>query len=231
MSHVNTLNLHRYRLGEMDASEAQIVRDHLDSCERCATRLNAQQNERAAFVAQPTPDVIKRAARPPAANRSMAPWVLGVVAVAAAALFGVYVANFDPPGAALDPDQAHTRMKGDLPDLELWLQTDVGPRAMRAGESLSSGDTVQLLFRPKGAAWVTLAGKDGGGTLEVWGTAEALGDHLQPAPFGLTLDDAPGPQVFYAIASDTPLDLAGVEAAISGDADNARVRTLTVPKE
>ena len=145
MSHVHTLDLHRFRLGELDADRAEQIRSHLDHCERCAQRLAVQQNEREAFVAQPTPEVLKRAIRPPAANRTAPMWRLGLVAVAAAAMFAVVATNLDSSGA-LDEDLVQTRTKGELPDLELWLQSEAGPRAMRAGESLSSGDTVQLLF-------------------------------------------------------------------------------------
>jgi hypothetical protein len=229
-SHVHTLELHRFRLGELDPDEHSRVRSHLDGCDRCTERLAVQQAERKAFAARQLPSALLEAERPQPANRSMMRFFgpAALIVVAAAAL--VIATPFDTL-APLDPIVDEVRPKGDLPDLELWLNTDVGPRPLRAGERLATGDTVQMLFRPAGASWVTLAGKDGSGTLEVWGTAEPIGDHLQPAPFALTLDETAGPQHFFIVSFDSPLDASGVSSAIEGTLDGARVRELVVPKD
>ncbi len=226
-AHISTLDLNRYRYNEMDASQRAQVDLHVGECKRCHRRLQVQQANREAFVLQPVPQVITEATASP-----QAPWwkrwipATGLMLAAALALFVVLPLLNNPT-----VDVPSTRAKGDLPELELWVGSERGPKALRAGQSLHEGDKVQLLFRPAGAPWVTLAGADGTGQIEVWGHAEALGDHLQPAPFALTLDDAPGPQIFYVIAADHALSEEEALSAIEGTLENTKVLELTVPKE
>ena len=46
------------------------------------------------------------------------------------------------------------------PAVEIWIETTSGPRVLGEDEPLHGGDTVQVLFDPAGAAYVTLAGRD-----------------------------------------------------------------------
>ena len=80
----------------------------------------------------------------------------------------------------------------------------------------------------------TLAGRDGAGRVEIYGTVAALGAGLQSAPFALTLDDTQGAQSFYAIlsderpASDALIDLLAVDPVA---VDGADIEVVVVPKE
>ena len=230
--HISTLDLNRYRYGELDREQHAAVDAHVEACARCARRLSTQQANRVEFVARPVPQAIANADHTPApaaANntRHLSRVLSMVLMAAAAALLWVAV-----PSAPLAGSSGDTiLLRGDLPDLELWLESDRGPRPLRAGERLHSGDTVQMLFRPRGARWITLVGRDGTDAIEVWGTTEPMGNHLQPAPFALTLDDSPGPQQFFLLASDGPLDRATIREAVEGEAPGVRLTHLTVEKD
>ena len=63
MSHLSTLKLHALRYGELSGEEEAEARAHLDTCEKCASRLSAQENHRAAFELRPVPEAIRN---PPA---------------------------------------------------------------------------------------------------------------------------------------------------------------------
>ena len=95
----------------------------------------------------------------------------------------------------------------------------VGPRALGDGEVVQAGDRIQLRFQRPPGDWVTFAGEDVTGEIEVYGTWRV--DHeivgWQDAPFGLTLDDTPGEQIFYAVfTNERPLSQE-VSAELMGD--------------
>ena len=129
----------------------------------------------------------------------------------------------------VSPVAGYVGFKGETPTLEVWVRSDAGPRALREGESVSAGDAVQLAFDARGARYVTLAGRDGTGTLEVYRTVETAGrSGLTMAPFALELDDAPGPQTFLVLAHEAPLDEAALRARLTkGDGD---LQTITLDK-
>ncbi len=220
MTHLSTLKLHQYRYGELDGDLCEEVRNHIATCERCAARLNVQERAREDFVLQPVPEAITSAT--PANNsrwfRRLAP-----ILVAAAAI--LFVSMF---WAAPDDGM---RPKGDLPEIEVQIATDAGPRAIRDGDRLGEGDRVQLLYDPRGATLVTFVGRDGSGEIEVYKSITPRGTGLQPAPFALTLDDAPGPQEFWVIASDRSLDGEEIADAIDGGLNDVQVRSVILPKE
>lgn len=231
--HISTLNLHRLRYGELDGDDLASVNEHLESCERCQRRLGVQQAERNAFEISPLPAALQEAALPTIpANRPMWPRIVAIAAVALAAM-AIGFLSLPSEVAPVEPDPVDDgiRAKGDLPAIEVWLDTERGPRALRAGESLEPGDRVQLLYRPEGASWITLVGRDGAGDVEVWGSVEPIGDHLQPAPFGLTLDETPGAQEFHVIRSDRPLDRDEIDRIISGEEPSAQWEYISVPKK
>jgi len=221
--HVSTLKLNQYRYGELDGLACDAVRDHIDTCERCAARLQVQERAREEFVLQPLPASIAGEAKPANTSRWFAR-IAPLFAVAAALLF---VSLF-----VLNPTDDGLRAKGELPEIEVWVGTDAGPRPLRSEEKVSAGDRVQLLYNPQDYALITLVGRDGSGSIEVYGTLEPeVAGKLQPAPFALTLDDATGPQEFWVVASDTPLNDGDIEDAISGMLNDVYVQSVVVPKE
>ena len=114
------------------------------------------------------------------------------------------------------------------------MQTGASARPLYEGERLSEGAKVQLKFNPGSHRFVTLAGKDGGGTVEVYGTLPAKGPGIQAAPFALTLDDSKGEQVFYAILTDIRPDTHVVQQALTQEPitlDRAELRSVAIRKE
>lgn len=214
MTHASTLALHQLALGELAPDRADAVRTHLADCDRCRARLAAVEAEAAAFDDALPPALAALDAAPAPAHwllflRRLAP---AAVALAAAALLIVASPALLGPG---EPSPAAgTRTRGTLPALEVWIDGPSGVRPLRADEPVAPGDRVQLLVDAHGAARIGLAGRDGTGAVEVYGVLVPEGEGLHPAPFGLALDDAPGPQVFYAVTGGADLDEAAVRAAV-----------------
>lgn len=214
--HINTLELHQLRYGELSGDTLRDVRAHLDTCELCAGRLRAQENARAAFELQPVPEALRTPERAPS-RRTWWALLLAPVMVAAAALVAVQVAT--GPGDAVEDG---VRTKGLQVDavandhLQVWLRTQDGTRAARPDDRLAAGDRVQVRYHDDDYALVTFAGRDGTGEAEVYSTVEVAGSDWYDG-VALTLDGTPGEQVLYAVYSDDVLDPAALEAALESD--------------
>ena len=230
MSHLSTLTLHRLRYGELDGTERDGAQAHLRVCPRCAERLGVQQAERASFVLQPVPDRLKSFGEGDDGFfrrllRELVPFAVAAVAAAAVTL-AVPVLR-----SASDPTEADTiRVRGEMPAIEAWVDLGTGPRPLRDGESLGSGDRVQLRYDSHGADHVALAGRDASGVVEIYTLAAPSGVGLTTAPFALELDDAPGQQELFVITSDGPLDEPTVEAALTGPVPGVTVSRVAFPK-
>jgi len=254
MTHLSTLDLHKLRLGELPPSRAADAQAHLSTCDRCTERMGVAEAEEAAFdaslppalaaalsgaegdsvddgaPASPTP------APPSAPGATPAHWLVmlrrlgpaSMSLLAAAIVLLVATPMLQQPTA---PEGDGIRTRGDLAGLEVWIDTDAGVRALRVGEALAPGDRVQLLYHPRGAERVGLAGRDQSGTVEVYGVLTPTRDGLQPAPFGLSLDDTPGNQEFFVVSGGRLLDEAQVKAAIAGDVPGVEITRVVVPKE
>jgi hypothetical protein len=224
MSHISTLRLHQFRLGELEGGAADTVHAHLAGCEVCASRLGYQRDVRLAF--QREPDTLLPS--PPWHQRLRRWWVGAalVPALAAAALaFGLI------PSA---PAEDVVRIKGAHPVLEAWVQTGDSARPLYTGEAVRAGTRIQLKFDPGAHRFVTLAGRDGTGAVEVYGTLTAAGPGLATAPFALTLDATAGAQAFFAVLTDSRPDPAGVSRALRDDPAalrEAEVASVVLAKE
>ncbi len=232
--HLSTLTLHKLRYGELDGDALASARAHLEACERCAGRLAVQERERAAFVLQPMPAAIREAAATspsrsiwPRWLRDLSPFL--VAAVAAAALFVVVP---EVRQATTPPEVVDTvRLKGELPAIEVWVDTGTGARPLRPDERLSAGDRLQLKYDPRGASHVAFAGRDGAGLVEIYGAFPVEGRGLVAAPFGLMLDATPGDQQLFVLTSDRPLTPAQVKEALTRRVPGVRVVEATVRKQ
>ncbi len=203
MSHLSTLTLHQLRYGELSPEEHRPVKAHLADCERCRARLQAQENNRAAFELAPVPEAIRAAAKPRRRGWRWAGLLVPALAAAAVALLAP-TAGLDQLGSDASLE-AGERTKGleRSARLQVWLEERGEGRLLVPGATVSAGDRVQLKYRAA-RGWVTLAGVDGRGEVEVYRALEvpAGADGWQTAPFSLTLDDAPGHQDFYAVFTE-----------------------------
>lgn len=233
MKHVSTLDLHQLHLDELPTSRGEQVRAHLAACARCTERYEAVRAEADAFddalpaALQGLVDPAEPAATPAhwvVLLRRLAPAAAALAVAAAVALVALPLLGDDPePGAT-------TRTRGELPQLEVWVAAPEGPRPLRPGEALAAGDRVQLLYDARGAERVGLAGRDGTGEVEVYGVLAPPSPGLHPAPFGLALDDAPGPQVFFAVPGGPDLQADAVERTVREVPLPHGVQVVTVPK-
>ncbi len=249
MTHPSILTLHRLRLGELAPTDEGALRRHLADCPGCAARLDQQHDARAAFLREPSPPWLAPAPsaparllerlleRLPAWLRQRSPLTLlpgallsgALPILAIAALSGPLLPADQPP----DLPAPHARPKGIAPLLEAWIETGQSPRPLYEGEALRAGDRVQLRFDPGARRFVTLAGRDSDGTVEIYGVIPAKGPGVQSAPFALTLDGTRGPQTFFAVLTDTRPDSGAIQAQLSGEEpslDQADILALTVEK-
>ncbi len=231
MSHISTLRLHQFRLGELPDADDAALRVHLADCALCAGRLGSQHATQLAFARLPMPSAL--VPKPTMWERLGAMRWLFVVAPVFAALFltvrlGPSIVDPVAPG---EPDG---RTKGVHPGLEAWVQTGQSTRPLYAGEKVRAGTRVQLKYDARGHRFVTLAGRDSVGNVDVYGTLDGAGAGLQTAPFSLTLDDAKGEQAFYAILTDTRPASNEVVDILHRDPvrmDRAEVASLVIQRE
>ncbi len=239
MTHISSLQLHRLRLGELDAAAEHAARVHIAACDVCERRLCAQQDARAAFLRAPVPEVLTSVVEPPPVRRRAVPWTVGVgVALPLAAAALLYVRTPSAPTTPLTDvvvsSSEPTREKGFVPSLEAWVQVGESARPLYTGERLHAGDRVQLKFDAGRRRFVTLAGRDVRGSVEVYGTIPADGPGLRAAPFSLTLDDAGGEQRFYAVLTDARPRPEDVQVALGVEPvrmDRADVASVVLLKE
>jgi len=242
MNHLSTLMMHRVRLGELEGAARDEAEAHLRECEECTEIADAQAHAEDRFAEEPLPDWLLSLEEPspmPAsghtpklappiahvpANRPFPRWIAGLLTLAAAALIvvGIGFSGGEPLEVG--------REKGVLPTVELWVKSDVGPRPIRSGEALRTGDTVQVFYDSRGASHAVIAGRDGSGRIEVYGVVPKH-EKLGPAPFSLTLDDAPGPQEFFVVTGARPLTSDDVTRAIRGQDRSFAVQAVKVGKQ
>ncbi len=264
MSHVSTLKLHQLRLGELPGDEAARCQAHLDGCALCQARLGHQAEVRRDFEAMPIPLAIARprwqrmalgvvpllaaalvlfalspGTPPRKAPVDETPVTETPVLVGPIAEPGPVATPAAPVAvevvAPLAPKKSTTRTKGaSMPRLEAWVEAGQSERPVYPGESLGAGARVQLRYDALGKNFVTLAGRDSNGVVEVYATIAATARGLQSAPFALTLDDSKGEQAFFALLSDTRLDPESVKMALTKNPvrmDGAIVTSLVLRKD
>jgi len=237
---VTAHQLRRFAAGELDATATEQLNSHLVGCLDCAAALAEIQSDQAAFRTVMPFDRFaadharRQAAHTPFANLvrwwRAARWPLATTTVAAAAVIALLI-------VARPDDQL--RLKGS--DVKIGFLIKQGDEIRRGsdGERLTAGDRIQFLVRADAAAQsMVLVGIDGRGAVTVYG-AESLLEQVKGEPEvrllpeSIILDDAVGPERFFAVFSSdlgpealhTAVQLAAQELARSG-ANLAQVEAL-----
>ena len=204
MNHISTLRLHQFRLGELAPDASAAVQTHLVDCDTCASRLGHQRDLRLAFHREPVPAALLPA---PAWTHRLRTWWLAAALVPALGATALVASAGAPVPDGVYPKGVHNA-------LEAWVQTGGTARPVYTGERVRAGTRVQLKFDPGSHRFVTLAGRDATGVVEVYGTVPAQGPGLADAPFALTLDNVAGDQAFYAVLTDTRPDPTWVTSVV-----------------
>ena len=219
----HTLTLHRFHAKELDANEAERVRQAIERDPEVRRRYQAILAADAEVQASALPPRLAELRSTP--RRSWTIPALGAIGVLAAVSLAIAVPATLRP--ATEPEALYVGLKGELPDLEIWIGTEAGPRLLRPGEPVGPGDTVQLAVRAPEADFVTLVGDDGGGSIEIYGTLTIEGEGMQVAPFALQLQGPAGKtQRFFALPHDEVLDDAQVRDAFEQRPEDWRVLEL-----
>jgi len=203
---ITRLHLRRLHAGEFADDKRKDLLAHTESCLDCQTVLAELRSDEAAFRTHIPWDKFvlaheKKAAAAGVSSKAGArlwTWLtgggiaLGLAAVAATLLLA--------PKTIITQD---TRIKGDAVDLAYLLKTPEGLRPGRSGETLHEGDQIQLLVKgPADGMGVVIVEIDGKGQVNVlhFGAAPANGvQAAAPLPDSMVLDDAVGPERFFAI--------------------------------
>lgn len=205
----NTLLLHQYHLGELEGEVRDRVRAAIEADPETLRRFQAIQASESAFAVQSLPPWAQPQDTAVGWWRRWLPVLVptaSLVAVGAAVLLAVGVQSSQTGGFLDGTESDMVTVKGELPVLEVWVGGEGGARPLRTGEMLSEGSHVNLIFDARGKRLATLAGQDGTGAVEIYGTVDVGGrEGLVEAPFGLVLDGAPGPQTFFVLAHDEPI--------------------------
>lgn len=200
MSHISTLDLHRLRYGELDKEQTRALRQHIDGCEQCLARMQAQSSMRAEFEVLPVPAAIRDAAKEPVRQRSRwwawAPGV-AVAAVALVAIAPMIVDQGEQDGIGIDEPVDDIRYKS-AGGIEILVEGQglVDPTKT----TLSPGDRIQVRVPPGPwkHAWVTDGDK-------ILGTFELEAGRATLAPFSLELDAHGDKDTIEVIVAYEPL--------------------------
>lgn len=222
------LELDRYLTGELDDAEARDLEARLDDRARAhIAAVEAARSEippvdvaalRARAAAQPGPVLAPAPAQPAPANNTRSWRWAGptLLSLAAAALLWLGVGR----GVGPEPEILIPRAGGSA----LIVHQAHGGRlaAYAPGTPVGEGDVLGFQVNATGHDGVVLLSVDGTGTVSVFFPAsgpDALplqGEGIVPLEGTVTLDGAPGPEIFLAVFDTSPRDATAlVERAFS----------------
>ncbi|MBN2362035.1 MAG: zf-HC2 domain-containing protein [Deltaproteobacteria bacterium] len=238
--------LRRYAAGELDPTAAERVARHLEQCLDCAAIVAEIRSDQAAFcTVMPFERFAADHERRLATHRPLTGlarwwrslrWPAALTAAAAAtALVALWVVS--------GPDDG-VRLKGGQATIGFLVKQGDQIRRGSDGEPLTAGDRIQFLVRADARARaMVLVGIDGRGAVTVYG-AESLTEQtkgepeVRLLPESVILDDAIGPERFFAVFSSdlgpealhARVQVAAQELARSG-VDLSRVEALPLDDE
>lgn len=224
----NRVLLEKYFLGEGTDAEKRGMRSHLDGCADCQGLMAKLETERRDYLmVHPFREfAAKRLPAEKAARvASMPRWLPALAGVAACLLVLPFLTQrleLARNGAVQGTEDA-VRMKGG-PILEFYCKRDGMVQAGQATEAYRAGDELQFVYGGEGYAYITLASVDAKGLVSLYRPqGESLAVSLpakpgdrQTLPFGVTLDDSPGSELFVLIYSSQPLTGDALESWLQG---------------
>jgi hypothetical protein len=224
--------LERFLLGELDAASARRLEAALALEPALQARLEALRADTRATLARHPPELVQRVVtRRAAGPRPAAPWRLALLPAVAGAAALLWVAL----APAVAPSDDEVRLKGDGPSLSLFRLGPSGPERLEEGAPVRQGDVVQVAFDLAGRREGVVVSLDGAGNATLHypaGEDARVPAGLKALPRSFELDDAPGYERFFLVASDLPLAPAEVlaEARRLGRSPAARAGPLAVPE-
>ncbi len=229
--------LERFEAGDLDPAEARRLEAALATQPELQARLEALRADSRAILAAHPPEQVARVVARRLAAQAPPPrpaWRLALVPAlaVAAALVVAWAFAGGAGGAPGGPDEL--RLKGDGPSLALFRLGDAGPERLGDGAPVHPHDVVQVAFELAGLRWLVVVSVDGGGNATLHYPLPAdppAGPQLKVLPRSFELDDAPGYERFFLVASDRPLAAGEVLAAARALAQQpgARTAALEVP--
>lgn len=215
-----------------------------------AARIEALRSADEQFLAAHPPEVVLPAVRnlaavAPAAPGGVRPWrpsrVFAVAATLAAAVVVVVLARPAVDERPATPELEQTRLKGARPSLSLFRRTATGSERLKSGATVRPGDELQLSYTAAGLQYGAIVSVDGAGgvsrhfpsesgTTELESGGSILLDHA------FELDDAPGFERFFFVASDDPINPRDIERRLASglppvEGDSVEIVVVEVKKE
>lgn len=206
---LSKLQLGRYAAGELTDAESAEVEARLDDADRAwlAEVQDAKDSllsfDPGSLRARASSQTAEAPLHPQAANTTV--W-FGLVALLAALVLGFLLVGSPTDPAEIDPNYIGARGAVDAIQVHVWTDGALHPWE---GEAVGEGDRLGFQVDATGRNGVVLLSVDGNGQVSVFwpesGNApEPLdGDGLVKLPGSLTLDGAPGPEVFLAVFDHT----------------------------
>ncbi|MBI5068785.1 MAG: DUF4384 domain-containing protein [Deltaproteobacteria bacterium] len=213
-THPSELALERHLLDPA----ASAVKSHVESCQRCGTRLaemKRQGEEFLQFVFPATVEKVEQAAEKGARRFSWIPLFAPVSAVAAAAALFLLV---QPASDGFPADYDGIKGRGGL-GLSVFVNRATGVHCASEGEPVSASEQIRFrvdLTRKPCHLWIVSVDASGqvSRLFPTTGDGGVLVATQYEIPGGAVLDGKPGPERVYAICTPQPTYYAALERAV-----------------
>jgi hypothetical protein len=231
--------LELFRLGELTASRAELIRAHLEADPALAARLEDLPRQREALMERLPPRVVAAHAHEPPATTPAGrrPWWVAVPVLAALLALAVLLPDGGEPPT---PGQAPVlREKGGEPYLRIYRQVPGGLEELDPGDPAASGARLQISYAALGSPYGAVLSLDGRGAvtvhlpLEGQRSAELVPEGTVDLATSYVLDDAPSFERFVLLSSAQPFPLDPILAAarsLAADPQRAQGDALRLPR-
>lgn len=219
----NRVRVERYFLEEATGEEKRETDLHVKGCARCKEHLDFMFREQQAYLAvRPFSSFAAKHLEKKAPRFQLIPGPRWLPAVAGAMACLALLAVFRMPdlGGSRGVSEVAdaTRAKGGEV-FDFHFRRDGKLKEGNIAEAYRAGDELQFVYSAGTFAQVTLASVDAEGTVSLYrqegsgpASLPAKSGKLESFPFSVTLDAAPGSELFVLSLTQSPLEIAAVEA-------------------